>query len=362
MRHAVPMTVSPTDAVEIIRLWPDGPPTRIEGVPVETEITVPTGIAAGTTFLRNVSDPTLTVFLPQGSGNGIGVIVVPGGGWTVNAWTHEGLDVAPWLTALGYTVFLLKYRLRATDPDEQVFMAEQAALDAGLAAGLSARMWPGAISDLIPANSDLGVTYWEARAACADDGRRAIELVRAHAERFGVQVGLGWHDRSFSAGAFLIVDVALDPRADQVAFIAPIYGGETRGAPVPADAPPLFTAVAQDDILVKESSKASTLTGQALAGSSRSCMHLRAARTVSGWCRKDCRQTTGRTFSLPGLTIWAWPTPETTRSTVETIVQSKNTGGRFSRRARTDSFFEILGRDADEELCGARSPDIHVRL
>ena len=37
----------------------------------------------------------------------------------------------------------------------------------------------------------------------------------------------------------------------KLAFIAPIYGGETRGAPVPADAPPLFTAVAQDDILVK---------------------------------------------------------------------------------------------------------------
>lgn len=55
----------------------------------------------------------------------------------------------------------------------------------------------------------------------------------------------------FSAGAFLIVDVALDPRADPVAFIAPIYGGETRGAPVPVDAPPLFTAVAQDDTLVR---------------------------------------------------------------------------------------------------------------
>jgi acetyl esterase/lipase len=36
-----------------------------------------------------------------------------------------------------------------------------------------------------------------------------------------------------------------------LAFIAPIYGGETCGAPVPADAPPLFTAVAQDDLLVR---------------------------------------------------------------------------------------------------------------
>ncbi len=55
----------------------------------------------------------------------------------------------------------------------------------------------------------------------------------------------------FSAGAFLAIDVALDPRADQVAFIAPIYGGETCGATVPDDAPPLFLAVAQDDILVR---------------------------------------------------------------------------------------------------------------
>ena len=53
----------------------------------------------------------------------------------------------------------------------------------------------------------------------------------------------------FSAGAFLTVDVALDPRAEPLAFIAPIYGGETLGAEVPGDAPPLFTAVAQDDIL-----------------------------------------------------------------------------------------------------------------
>ena len=55
----------------------------------------------------------------------------------------------------------------------------------------------------------------------------------------------------FSAGAFLAVDVALDPRAEPLAFIAPIYGGETLGATVPTDAPSLFTAVAQDDILYK---------------------------------------------------------------------------------------------------------------
>jgi dienelactone hydrolase len=55
----------------------------------------------------------------------------------------------------------------------------------------------------------------------------------------------------FSAGAFLVADVAMDPKgAKQIAFVAPIYGGETLGKPVPADAPPLFTCIAQDDKLL----------------------------------------------------------------------------------------------------------------
>jgi acetyl esterase/lipase len=35
----------------------------------------------------------------------------------------------------------------------------------------------------------------------------------------------------------------------QLNFAALIYGGDMRGGPVPADAPPLFTMVAQDDPL-----------------------------------------------------------------------------------------------------------------
>jgi acetyl esterase/lipase len=240
------MTAGPADAAEVIRLWPDGPPTRIDGVPDEIEYPVRAGVAAGTTFLRNISDPTLTVFVPAvGTKNGVGVIVVPGGGWTINAWTHEGIDVARWLTGLGYTAFVLKYRVQASDPDQAAFESTMAAADALLAAQLPTAKKPLEISDLISTKR-----YLQARAACADDGRRAIELVREHAHRFDVHpdaIGM----LGFSAGAFLAVDVALDARAKQVAFIAPIYGGETRGAPVPPDAPPLFTAVAQDDILVR---------------------------------------------------------------------------------------------------------------
>jgi acetyl esterase/lipase len=214
-------------------------------VPPEFAYEVRTGVAAGTIVLRNVSEPTLTVFAPSGVPNGVGVIAVPGGGWTVNAWTHEGLDVGRWLAALGYTAFVLKYRVQGSGADQDAFEASMAAVDATLADGLAAGKLPRRIDDLISTRA-----YLEARAACADDGRRAIQLVREQAERFGIRtrsVGM----IGFSAGAFLAVDVALDPRAQPLAFIAPIYGGETRGAPVPDDAPPLFSAVARDDILVK---------------------------------------------------------------------------------------------------------------
>lgn len=232
---------------EVIRLWTDRPPpTTIEGFPPEVGYTVKDGVAAGMTFFRNISDPTLTVFEPEAdASNGIGIVVVPGGGWTINAWGHEGLDVATWLSGLGYTVFALKYRLQASPANAEQFEAMMARADQIHAEPVSYTQKPRAISDLIATDA-----YLQARAACADDGRRAIEIVRAEAARFGLRDGavgmLG-----FSAGAFLIVDVALDPRADQVAFIAPIYGGETQGATIPTDAPPLFTAVAQDDILVR---------------------------------------------------------------------------------------------------------------
>jgi acetyl esterase/lipase len=232
---------------EVIRLWESvAPPTTIEDVPPETAYLVTDGAAAGATFYRNISDSTLTVFEPAAeTANGVGVIVVPGGGWAINAWGHEGLDVATWLAALGYTAFVLKYRLQSTPVDPAEFAALQARTDGLLSRPIPHARKPTVIGELISTGS-----YLAARAACADDGRRAIEIVRAEAERFGLRreaIGM----IGFSAGAFLIVDVALDPRAEPLAFIAPIYGGETCGAPVPADAPPLFTAVAQDDLLVR---------------------------------------------------------------------------------------------------------------
>ena len=230
---------------EVIRLWPEGPPTSIDGVGPEIEFRPPDGLAAGTKMLRNVSETTLSVFRPtNGKPNGIGVIVCPGGGWRVLAWEHEGLDVARWLTGHGYTAFLLKYRVRGTPPTQAEYDAEMAKMFSRIDTTRKGRDAARAIGDVVPYE-----TIRDARAAAADDGRRAIATVRARGKEWGVdpaRVGM----IGFSAGAFLVIDVAVDPRAAPLAFVAAIYGGETLGRPVPKDAPPLFTCIAQDDVLL----------------------------------------------------------------------------------------------------------------
>lgn len=224
-----------------IRLWESAPPRGIDGMPPEQTFSLPASAAGGgTTMLRNVSDPTLTVFTPA-KANGSAVIICPGGGWSILAWEHEGVDVAEWFAARGYTALLLKYRLSATPPDADAFAARMAAMSTALAAPIAAAAAPRTAAQLI---RDERLIY--AREIAADDGRRALAIARERAAQWSVQperIGM----IGFSAGAFLVADVALDPQGPPPAFVAPIYGGETRGRPIPKDAPPLFTVVAHDD-------------------------------------------------------------------------------------------------------------------
>jgi len=229
----------------VIRLWPDGPPSSLPGVGSETSFRGPAAGRPETTMLRNVSDPTLTVFAPDpAKANGVGVIVCPGGGWRILAWEHEGIDLARWLAARGYAAFLLKYRLRGSPPDSAIFAEASAKMAASLPTVVPGAKAPRRLSEVIP-DEALG----RAREIAADDGRRAIQIVRERAAEWGIKpdrIGMV----GFSAGAFLAVDVAMDPRGAPLAFIAPSYGGETLGRPAPADAPPMFTAIAQDDRLL----------------------------------------------------------------------------------------------------------------
>jgi len=232
-------------AQEVIHLWPDGPPDPLPDVGPETTYRWPAAGRDNTLMLRNVTDPTLTVFAPEpGKANGVGVIVAPGGGWRILAWEHEGVDLAHWLAERGYTAFLLKYRVGATPVDPAEFEAAIPASNQELNAPRPASKAPRSLMQIIRDEK-----VHNAIAAAATDGRRAIAIVRERARDWGVdpaRVGM----IGFSAGAFLCADVAMDPQGPPLAFIAPIYGGETRGKPVPADAPPLFTCIAGDDRLL----------------------------------------------------------------------------------------------------------------
>jgi dienelactone hydrolase len=229
-------------AQEVIRLWPEGPARTIPDVPPESTFQGLAGVSVGTTMLRNVSEPTLTVFAPApGKANGAGVIVCPGGGWKILAWEHEGIDVAQWFADRGYTAFLLKYRVSASPAEMADFVRQMTAQGAMLAEPLTAAKAPRALAGLV---RDEALNF--AREIAADDGRRALQLVRERAGDWRIEpdrIGL----IGFSAGAFLVTDVAMDPQGPAPAFLVPIYGGETRGKPVPADAPPLFTVIAHDD-------------------------------------------------------------------------------------------------------------------
>jgi dienelactone hydrolase len=231
-------------AQEVIHLWPEGPPDPLTDVGPETSYRWP---AAGrdTQMLRNVVDPTLTVFAPDaGKANGIGVVVAPGGGWRILAWEHEGVDLAHWLAERGYTAFLLKYRVRGTVVDPEAFAAGVPAANSQLNAPRPASEAPRSLMAMIQDDKTN-----KAIAAAATDGHRALEIIRERAGDWGVdpaRIGM----IGFSAGAFLTVDLAMDPQGPPLAFIAPIYGGETRGKPVPADAPPMFTCIAGDDRLL----------------------------------------------------------------------------------------------------------------
>lgn len=69
------------------------------------------GDAPGALGTNDADIPTLTSYSPfPDKRNGAAVIVCPGGGYGMLA-DHEGRPVAEWLTTLGVTGFVLKYRL-----------------------------------------------------------------------------------------------------------------------------------------------------------------------------------------------------------------------------------------------------------
>ncbi|MFT4092869.1 MAG: alpha/beta hydrolase [Niabella sp.] len=118
----------------------------------------------GLTRISEVSIPEMLMFKPE-KPNGTAVIICPGGGYSILAIGHEGLEVAKVLNSWGVTAFVLKYRL----PSDRTMM-----------------------------DKSIGPLQ---------DAERAIQLVRVNAREWGVdpkKVGI----MGFSAGGHLAASLS----------------------------------------------------------------------------------------------------------------------------------------------------------
>jgi acetyl esterase/lipase len=89
-------------------LWPNAVP----GESGPKRDPVPTTLDDGTIRVIEVTNPFLAVFKPNPAvKNGKAIIVCPGGAYVRLAVHKEGYTPAEWLSRLGYTVFVLHYRV-----------------------------------------------------------------------------------------------------------------------------------------------------------------------------------------------------------------------------------------------------------
>lgn len=239
------MTQEP--ATNLIPVWPDEVPNadlwRDSGPELERPLW------ENSRLVRNVSQPTLTAFLPEPArANGTGVIVCPGGAFHFLMVDKEGTEIARWLTARGVAAFVLKYRVFPTPDDDEALLRIAA--------------------DPIPHRPNMD----QVRPLAIADGLQALRTVRQQAGRWGIAPGrLGI--LGFSAGGYVAAGAATEYDAEgRPSFAAAIYAAWHK-RPTPADAPPLFLAAASDDELVDVRSSLSLFEGWHAVGR-RAELHL----------------------------------------------------------------------------------------
>lgn len=113
----------------ILNLWPDRPPGETQELPPEADQTkTDDKLIGGRRIIKlgNVSTPQITVYRPApAKDTGAAVVVCPGGGHHILAYDLEGTEVADWLTSIGVTGIVLKYRVPFRDPDQRWLAAVQ---------------------------------------------------------------------------------------------------------------------------------------------------------------------------------------------------------------------------------------------
>lgn len=219
-----------------VPLWPSAPP-NLQSMPGPEKVESNPNARIGgkpVTGVRNVSQPTMTVYAPQGENTGAAVVVFPGGGFEMLAIDLEGTDVCDWLITKGVTCVLLKYRVPSAPYD-----------------------WH---CDCRPHNFNLSMPSLQ-------DAQRALRLVRSRAAQWHVdphKMGV----LGFSAGGFLVAEVstqfnrrtykavdAADEESSRPDFALAIYPGHLAtdedtfnvNLPVSRETPPTFVLQAEDD-------------------------------------------------------------------------------------------------------------------
>jgi acetyl esterase/lipase len=212
----------------VIPLWAGSAPGSDNATQEESRKLSPDGKF---TAVRNITRPTLTVYLPRGATRlSSAVLIAPGGAFRFLNIDTEGEQVADWLCARGMAAFVLKYRVVKTSPDDAQMWRElgmQLANPAPLLAGLGE-------------DGRLGM----------DDARQALRLIRERAKQWHVD-----RDRlgvlGFSAGGMIASRLLLQSEpADAPAFVGVMYAAPFGEFPARNNLPPTFLAWAADDALV----------------------------------------------------------------------------------------------------------------
>ena len=213
-------------AQEIIRLYPGPAPGTEEWTHDEKQFFSTT---FNTEVVTNVTNPTLTAYLPEADkATGTAVIIAPGGGYHALSINSEGVDVAKWLNERGVAGFVLKYRLFPTGEDGTKELMQKAA-------------------DREKVRADMASVAPYAGA----DGLAAVKYLRENADKFNIakdRIGF----MGFSAGGGVTTHVVLNyDEASRPDFVAPVYAGIFDGQKLeaPKDAPPMFLIAATDDPL-----------------------------------------------------------------------------------------------------------------
>jgi acetyl esterase/lipase len=197
-------------APQVIPLWQNGAPG------FESRKDIPE--QAQDYWVRNVNNPSITVFLPpKERATGAAVVIAPGGGFRELVFDAEGRQAAEFLSSIGVAAFALKYRL--------------------------------------PGEPNSPYTMENVR----QDAYRAMRLVRSRAQEWNIdphRVGM----LGFSAGGAIVSLVAYTPGDGDPSAPDPIdrlngrpdfqmlvYPGGDVPNTIPKGSPQAFLLVANDD-------------------------------------------------------------------------------------------------------------------